>query len=126
MITLLEKRGGRLTHLDLSDPGEFGDAFLKRGLQEYALNLISLRLDNRPALVAMFFRTWQPSVLTTLSIARAPNVGAQALPALLDCAWSTLSTLSINSWRETTAEALEKIASARDLRMLDVGWNRAS
>ena len=129
LIALLEKRGARLTHLDLSNHDELGDDFLKCGLQEYALNLISLSLDNLPALtdegVAMFFRTWQPSVLTTLSIARAPNVGAQALPALLDCAGSTLSTLSINSWRETTSEALEKIASARELRMLDVGWNRA-
>ncbi len=129
LIALLEKRGAQLTHLDLSNHNELGDDFLKYGLQEYAPNLISLRLDNLPALtdegVAMFFRTWQPSVLTTLSIARAPNVGAQALPALLDCAGSTLSTLSINSWRETTAEALEKIASARELRMLDVGWNRS-
>ena len=129
LIALLEKCGTRLTHLDLSNHDELGDDFLKCGLQEYAPNLISLRLDNLPALtdegVAMFFRTWQPSVLTTLSIARAPNVGAQALPALLDCAGSTLSMLSINSWRETTAEALEKIASARELRMLDVGWNRA-
>ncbi|KAI0271782.1 hypothetical protein BGY98DRAFT_1006285 [Russula aff. rugulosa BPL654] len=111
LIALLEKCGTRLTHLDLSNHDELGDDFLKCGLQEYAPNLISLRLDNLPALtdegVAMFFRTWQPSVLTTLSIARAPNVGAQALPALLDCA------------------ALEKISSARELRMLDVGWNRA-
>jgi DNA repair protein RAD7 len=129
LIALLEKRGALLTHLDLSNHDELGDDFLKCGLQEYAPNLISLRLDNLPALtdegVAMFFRTWKPSVLTTLSIARAPNVGAQALLALLDCAGSTLSTLSINSWRETTAEALEKLASARELRMLDVGWNRA-
>ena len=129
LIALLEKRGAQLTHLDLSNHNELGDDFLKHGLQEYAPNLVSLRLDNLPTLsdegVAMFFRTWKPSVLTTLSIARAPNVGAQALPALLDCTRSTLSTLSINSWRETTSEALEKIASARELRMLDVGWNRA-
>ncbi len=129
LIALLEKCGARLTHLDLSKHNELGDDFLKYGLQEYAPNLISLRLDNLPALtdegVAMFFRTWQPPVLTALSIARAPNVGAQALPALLDCAGSTLSTLSINAWRETTAEALEKIAGARELRVLDIGWNRA-
>lgn len=130
LIALLEKCGARLTHLDLSEHKELGDDFLKYGLQEFAPNLVSLRLDNLPALtdegVAMFFRAWLPSVLTTLSIARAPNVGgAQALPALLDCAGSTLSTLSINAWRETTPEALEKIGSARELRVLDVGWNRA-
>jgi DNA repair protein RAD7 len=129
MIALLEKCGDRLTHLDLSNHIELGDDFLKYGLQEYAPNIVSLRLDNLPALtdegVAMFFRAWLPSVLATLSIARAPNVGTQALPALLDSAGSTLSTLSINAWRETTAEALEGISSARELRVLDVGWNRA-
>jgi DNA repair protein RAD7 len=41
------------------------------------------------------------------------------------CVGPTLSTLNINSWRETTAESLENIASARELRILDVGWNRA-
>jgi DNA repair protein RAD7 len=129
MIALVEKCGARLTHLDLSHHIELGDDFLKRGLQEFAPNLVSLRLDNLPALtdggVAMFFRAWLPSVLTTLSIARAPNAGARALLALLDCAGPTLSTLSINSWRETTAEALENIAKARELRVLDLGWNRA-
>lgn len=129
LITLLEKRGAGLTHLDLSSHEELGDDFLKYGIQEYAPNLVSLRLDNLPTLtdegVAMFFRAWVPSVLSTLSIARAPNVGTEALSALLDCAGSTLSTLSINSWRETTAEALSNIGIVRELRALDVGWNRA-
>ena len=129
LIDLLEKCGPRLTHLDLSGHDELGDDFLKYGIQEYALNLFSLRLDNLPALtdegVAMFFRAWKPSVLSNLSIARAPNVGTQALPALLECAGSTLSTLSISAWHETTTEALTDIANARELRALDVGWNRA-
>jgi hypothetical protein len=43
----------------------------------------------------MSFRTWQPPVLTTPSIARAPNVGAQALPALLDCVRSSLSSIDV-------------------------------
>ncbi|KAH9961086.1 RNI-like protein [Russula dissimulans] len=128
LIDLLEKCGARLTHLDLSGHEELGDDFLKYGIQEYAPNLVSLKLDNLPALtdegVAVFFRTWQPSVLSNLSIARAPNVGTQALPALLECAGSTLSTLSINAWNETTAEALTDIANAQELRTLDIGWNR--
>ena len=129
LIALLEKLGERLRLLDLSDHDELGDDFLKHGIQEYAPNLVSLRLDNLPALtdegVATFFHGWRPSVLSTLSIARAPNVGTQALPALLDCAGSTLSALSISAWRETTAEALSRIGEARELRTLDVGWNRA-
>ena len=129
LIALLEKLGGQLTHLDLSGHEELGDDFLKHGIQEYASKLVSLRLNNLPALtddgVATFFRTWLPFSLRNLSMDRAPNVGEQALPALLDSAGSTLSTLSINAWRETTAEALSKIGEARELRTLDIGWNRA-
>ena len=129
LIALLEKRGGRLKHLDLSGHDELGDELLICGIQEYAPNLVSLRLDSLPALTdegaALFFSAWLPTGLSTLSIARAPNVGAQALPALLDCVGSTLSTLIINAWRETTAEALAKIGEARELRTLDIGWNRA-
>jgi len=129
LIALLEKLGGRLTHLDLSGHEELGDDFLKHGIQEYASKLVSLRLNNFPALtddgVATFFRTWLPFSLRNLSMDRAPNVGEQALPALLDSAGSTLSTLSINAWRETTADALSKIGEARELRTLDIGWNRA-
>jgi DNA repair protein RAD7 len=129
LIALLEKLGERLTHLDLSGHNELGDDFLKQGIQEYAPNLVSLRLDNLPTLtdkgVAMFFHAWRPSVLSTLSIARASNLGTEALPALLDCTGSTLSALSINAWRETTVEALSRIGEARELRTLDVSWNRA-
>jgi len=129
LIALLYKRGAQLTHLDLSNHNEIGDDFLKNGIQEHAPNLVSLRLDNLPALtdegVAVFFRAWQPSVLSSLSIARAPNIGTEALPALLECVGSTLSMLSINAWRETTAEGLAEIAKARELRTLDIGWNRA-
>jgi DNA repair protein RAD7 len=129
LIALLEKLGERLTHLDISGHNEVGDDFLKHGIQEYAPNLVSLKLDNLPSLtdegVAMFFNAWRPSVLSALSIARAPNVGTQALPALLDCVGPMLSTLSINTWRETTADALSRIGEARELRTLDVGWNRA-
>ena len=128
LIALLEKLGERLTHLDISGYDELGDGLLNLGIQKYAPNLVSLRLDNLPTLtdegVAMFFHAWRPSVLSALSIARAPNVGTQALPALLDCAGSTLSALCINAWRETTAEALSRIGEARELRTLDVGWNR--
>ena len=129
LIALLEKLGGRLTCLDLSDHEELGDDFLKHGIQEYAPNLVSLRLDKLHALtdegVATFFRAWLPSTLRHLSMIRAHNVGEQALPALLDSAGSTLSTLNINAWGETTAEALSNIGEVRELRILDIGWNRA-
>ena len=129
LIGVLHRRGTRLTNLDLSGHNELGDDFLKHGIQEYAPNLVYLKLDNLPTLtdegVAAFFRAWMPSALRELSIARAPNVGTQALSALLDSTGSTLSTLSINTWCETTAEALANIANARELRTLDVGWNRA-
>ncbi|KAI0303311.1 RNI-like protein [Multifurca ochricompacta] len=129
VISVLKERGAQLTHLDLSCHNELGDDFLKRGILAYTPHLVSLKLDNLPSLtdegVAAFFHAWTPSVLSTLSIARAHDVGSHALPALLDCAWSTLSTLNINAWRDTTVESLVNIAKAQELRTLDIGWNRA-
>ncbi|KAI9454146.1 RNI-like protein [Lactarius psammicola] len=129
LIGVLHARGAQLTHLNLSGHVELGDDFLQDGICAHAPRLISLRLDNLPTLtdegVATFFRAWTPAALTTLSLARAHEVGASALPALIECARTTLSALNISSWRETTADALVNIASARELRALDVGWNRA-
>jgi DNA repair protein RAD7 len=126
---VLHARGAQLTHLDLSGHEELGDDFLQNGICAHAPRLVSLRLDNLPALtdegVAAFFRAWTPIALSTLSFARAYNVGAGALLALLECVSTTLSALNICSWRSTTADALTNIASARELRALDVGWNRA-
>ncbi|KAI0261755.1 hypothetical protein BC834DRAFT_894448 [Gloeopeniophorella convolvens] len=119
MIGVLHARGAQLTHLDLSGHDDLGDDFLMGGIQTYAPHLVSLKLNNLSALtdegVAEFFH----------DIARAPHVGTLALPALLECTSSTLSVLDINSWRETTTEALSNLADAKELRMLDIGWNRA-
>ncbi len=129
LLGVLHARGAQLTHLDLSGHEELGDDFLQKGISTQATGLVSLKLDNLPTLtdegVATFFRAWTPTVLSTLSLARAHEVGASALPALIECAHATLSALNISSWRETTADALTNIASARELRALDVGWNRA-
>ncbi|KAH9031849.1 RNI-like protein [Lactarius hengduanensis] len=130
LLGVLHARGAQLTHLDLSGHEELDDDFLQDGICAHAQRLVSLRLDNLPTLtdegVAAFFRAWTPTALSTLSIARAHEVGASALPALLECAArTTLSALNISSWGNTTADALANIASARELRALDVGWNRA-
>lgn len=129
VLGVLHARGAQLTHLDLSGHEELGDDFLQNGICAHAPRLVSLRLDNLPTLtdegVAAFFRAWTPAALSTLSLARAHDVGASALPALIECVRTTLSALNISAWRETTADALANIASARELRALDVGWNRA-
>lgn len=129
LLGVLDARGAQLSHLDLSGHNELGDDFLQNGICAHTPRLVSLRLDNLPTLtdegVATFFRAWTPGALNTLSLARAHDVGANALPALIECVRSTLSALNISSWRETTADALANIASAPELRALDVGWNRA-
>lgn len=129
ILGLLHARGAQLTHLDLSNHGELGDDFLQDGICVHASRLVSLRLDNLPTLtdegVAAFFRAWNPVALSTLSLARAYDVGDNALLALIECLRTTLSTLNICAWRETTADALTNLASVRELRALDVGWNRA-
>jgi DNA repair protein RAD7 len=129
LLGVLDARGAQLTHLDLSGHKELGDDFLQNGICVHAPRLVSLRLDNLSTLtdegVAEFFRAWTPAALSTLSLARAYDVGANALLALIECLRTTLSALNISAWRETTADALANIASARELRALDVGWNRA-
>ena len=129
LIGVLLARGAQLTHLDLSGHEELGDDFLQNGICAHAPRLVTLRLDNLHTLtdegVAEFFRAWTPIALSTLSLARAYDVGANALLALLECVRTTLSVLNICSWRTTTVDALMDIASARELRALDVGWNRA-
>lgn len=129
LLGVLHVRGAQLTHLDLSGHEELGDDFLQDGICAHAPRLVSLRLDNLSTLtdegVAAFFRAWTPTALSTLSLARAHDVGASALSALIECARMTLSALNISSWRETTADGLANIARARELRALDVGWNRA-
>ena len=129
LIGVLHARGAQLTHLDLSGHEELGDDFLQSGICAHAPRLVSLRLDNLPTLtddgVAAFFRAWTPIALSTLSLARAYELGGNALLALLECVRTTLSALNICSWRNTTEDALTDLASARELRALDVGWNRA-
>jgi len=129
LLGVLHARGAQLTHLDVSGHLELGDDFLQNGICVHVPRLVSLRLDNLHTLtdegVAAFFRAWTPVALKTLSLARAYDVGASALLALLECVRTTLSALNISAWRETTADALSNIAIARELRALDVGWNRA-
>ena len=129
LLGVLHERGAQLTHLDLSGQNELGDDFLQNGICAHAPRLVSLKLDNLHTLtdegVTEFFRAWTPVALNILSLERAYDLGADALVALLECVRTTLSALNISSWRETTADALTNIANARELRALDVGWNRA-
>lgn len=128
--------GGTLTHLDLSGHLELTDAFLIDGLQPHIRGLVQLFMRNVPALtddgLAHFFNRWnEGDILATndsfthLDFSRNPNLGSNALTALLTHSGTALMTLNINGWKTASEESLKGIPEkARDLRILDVGWCR--
>ncbi|THH08605.1 hypothetical protein EW146_g8939 [Bondarzewia mesenterica] len=131
---LLSILGPKLAQLDLSGHGLLGDEFLKDAFKPHLRNLRSLALNNLPlvtdAAFASLFEAWSNSQfnlkIATLSFARVPELGSKSLVTILShpCS-SCLTHLNINGWRHTSEDALKAIGEhARELRKLDIGWNR--
>ena len=134
LISLLESIGPSLKHLDLSGHDLITPCFLRDGLKPHCSSLTSLALRDLTELtddgVAEFFNTWNESPsanppLTSLDLSRNHKLATKALNAVLAHSGSTLHHLNINSWKETSEDALNELAaSAKALRSLDVGWCR--
>ncbi|KAJ7497783.1 RNI-like protein [Mycena latifolia] len=129
VIALLDAVGATLTHLDLSGHSALTDDVLAHGIDPHVHTLASLALVQLPELtdagVAAFFGTFENGGLVRLNLARNPELGTEALEAVVAHSGATLQELNINGWKDVGEEALNKLASARDLRKLDVGWCRA-
>ena len=130
VIELLKAIGPKLTYLNLSGNEELTDATLLDGILPCVTQLESLALSNVPLLtdqgVAEFFNSWSANMpLEILDLSRNHLPSSNALTAVLSHSSRGLRELTINSWRETSNEALLEIGKkASGLVKIDVGWCR--
>ncbi|KDQ18733.1 hypothetical protein BOTBODRAFT_29109 [Botryobasidium botryosum FD-172 SS1] len=127
---LLKALGASLTSLNLSGNEDLTDAFLLEGVRRHTPSLTSLTLANLPALtdlcVAEFFSSYTPHPpLQQIDLSRSPNLSSKSLAALLSHSGSALTSLSINSWKETSNAGLMAIPEhASQLVKIDFGFCR--
>ncbi|KAJ7782327.1 hypothetical protein DFH07DRAFT_319891 [Mycena maculata] len=128
VVALLGTVGGTLTHLDLSGHSALTDDTLAHGIDPHVRVLASLALTHLPELtdagVAAFFSTFENPGLVRLDLTRNPELGTEALEAVVKHSGATLQELSVNGWKDAGAAAFGGLAKSRDLRKLDVGWCR--
>ncbi|KAF7361740.1 Dna dependent atpase [Mycena venus] len=130
VITLLAAVGTNLAHLDLSGHSALTDDVLAHGIDPHMHNLTSLALTHLPELtdagVAAFFGAFNDGAgLVRLNLSRNPELGTEALEAIIEHSGMTLQELNINGWKDVGEEAVNKLGGMRDLRRLDVGWCRS-
>ncbi|KAJ6508101.1 RNI-like protein [Mycena vulgaris] len=129
VVALLEAVGATLTHLDLSGHSALTDDMLAHGIDPHVRVLTSLALSHLPELtdagVAAFFGAFENGGLVRLDLSRNPELATDALEAVVAHSAATLQELNINGWKDAGEVALNGLATARDLRKLDVGWCRS-
>lgn len=127
-IALLAAVGANVTHLDLSGHSALTDDFLAHGIDTHVHTLASLALSHLPELtdagLAAFFGTFEGPGLLRLDLSRNPELGTDALAAVIAHSGMALHELNINGWKDVGQEVLNQLAGCRDLRRLDVGWCR--
>jgi DNA repair protein RAD7 len=130
ILRLLESIGPQLRLLDLSRHASLKDSFLKEGLHAHTGKLRHLTLSHLPELtdkvVGEFFSGWDANPpLNSLTMARNPDLGTEALNGVLEHSGRGLEYLNINGWKDTSADALHAIAKlAPEITKMDVGWCR--
>jgi DNA repair protein RAD7 len=154
VVELLGNIGARLEHLDLSGNDELTDDLLRNGIGKNCTSLQSLALSGVTQLtdegVAAFFAQWRQDEgtayivenkedsmdvdrpvtntnrpLSSIDLSQNPELGTDALLALLLHSGPELVKLSINGWKSTEEKSLGVIAKcAPKLEDLDVGWCR--
>ncbi|ESK96042.1 dna dependent atpase [Moniliophthora roreri MCA 2997] len=126
--SLLAKVGGRLEHLNLSNHNALTDDILE-GIKGHVTKLeeleLSALLELTDAGVAKFFAEWENGPLSRINVSRNPEIGSEALTALLGHSAPALEVLNLNGLKDLSAESLSGLANAKDLKELDIGWCRA-
>jgi DNA repair protein RAD7 len=150
VVELLGTIGARLEHLDLSGNDELTDVMLRDGIGMNCKSLQSLALSGITQLTdegaATFFKQWKRDEgsyqnveemkdgmdvdlpvtnrpLSNIDLSQNPELGTDALLALLLHSGPQLVKLSINGWKSTGENALNVFAKhAPKLEELDVGW----
>jgi DNA repair protein RAD7 len=129
VIALLEAIGANLAHLDLSGHSALTDDVLAHGIDPHVHSLTSLALTHLSELtdagVSAFFGTFENGGLLRLNLSRNPELGTEALEAIVAHSGMTLQELNINGWKDVGEAAVKMLAGSRDLRKLDVGWCRS-
>ena len=152
VVELLGKIGARLEHLDLSGNDELTDVLLRDGIGRNCTSLQRLALSGVTQLTdegaAAFFNQWKQDEgesykakdtedrmdvdlpvtnrpLSSIDLSQNPELGTNALLALLQHSGPELLKLSINGWKSTEEKALNAFTQyAPKLEELDVGWCR--
>jgi DNA repair protein RAD7 len=133
LITLMERVGPTLVHLDLSNNKNLTHRFLSEGVEPYVHCLESFVLANLDELtdegVGRFFDNWATSgsnpALKSLDLSRNHELSSAALKAVLKHSSSRLTSLNINGWKSTPEDSLNMIPQqAKHLVRLDFGFCR--
>lgn len=131
VIALLASIGPGLKHLNLNGHALLTDRVLADGIAPHTAVLASLSMSTLELLtdagVADFFSAGMKErpPLTSLNLTRDHALAADALLALLAHSGSELQDMKINSWKDTSNEALMDLAKQLPkIRTLDVGWCR--
>jgi len=130
IMSLVEKLGPTLKHLDFSGITSITDEFFLHSLKEHGSNLESLTMTDLEELtdekIGQFFSKWEKNPgLTSVDLSRNHTLSSLALNGVLQHSGPQLKSLSINGWKATSNESLNMIAElATGLSKIDVGWCR--
>ena len=130
VMSLVEKLGPTLKHLDLSGMTSITDEFFIHCMKCCAPKLDSLTITDLEEItdekIGQFFLEWEEnSGLTSVDLSRNHNLSSLALNGVLQHSGPRLKHLNINGWKATSSESLNMIAElATGLIKIDVGWCR--
>ena len=130
VMSLVEKFGPTLKHLDFSGITSITDEFFMHCLKYHASNLDGFTMVDLEELtdekIGQFFLEWEKNPgLTSIDLSRNHNLSSLALNGILQHSGPQLRSLNINGWKAASNETLSMIAElATGLSKIDVGWCR--
>lgn len=130
VVALLAAVGSTLESINLSGNPELTDAVLL-AIAQYCPKLQELHMRHQVEFtnegVAQFFTELSSRGypgFVVIDLEKGHDLQDEALGALLAHSGNSVEWLSILGWRDTTADALGRLAQCGALRQLDIGWCR--